>query len=112
MKKIIVIFFACLIVLGNSSSAFAQNSDDVISYEQLVKYKWLFDRESGPATEGRVPVKIEAVIGAMDETNANSYNDGFDMWIKGENGFNLVHMTYYSWNHYDEPFPETLKCTP
>lgn len=107
MKKIVVILFSCLIALGISSCVFAQSSDDVISYEQLVKYKWLFDRESGPATEGRVPVKIEAVIGAMDERNENSNNDGFDMWIKGENGYNLVHQEYYWWNHYDEPFPET-----
>lgn len=102
MKKIVVIFFSCLIAFGISSCAFAQNSDDVISYEQLVKYKWLFDRESGPATEGKVPVKIEAVIGTMDER----YNGGFDMWIKGEKGYNLVHQEYYWWNHYDEPFPE------
>lgn len=56
----------------------------LIPYEDLIRYKELFDPTMKGADHGKVPVKIEVVVSNVVETD-DGY--GIDMWIKGDKGY-------------------------
>lgn len=74
---------------------------DLISYEELIRYKELFDPQMEGLENGRVPIKIEVIISNVTDTK-----DGYeiDMWIKGEKGY------YYQHEYYTSKYPEKPKA--
>lgn len=69
---------------STNDNEFVLDIDDngTITYEQLKQYKELFDPTIKGVDWGKIPVKIEAVIGEVTDGEDGEYS--FDMWIKGE----------------------------
>ena len=104
IKKLIIISIVILTFLGTISYSNAQESNDIIPYEKLIRYKQLFDPTVKGVDNGRIPVKIETVIGNV--TNDNSGDYSFDMWIKGENCYYYTKQEVKTYLHELTAFPK------